>query len=146
MELTWDGLGQVWSFRRYFNTQILYLIKKATYVYGLILWQYENIQISKISRLTSRNWSMKFEVFQCITGFSKLSCFRNMYKKLKSVSFIMNVQPEFLISNKTLVWSQWWSFADVSQQGLNSSKKISKRKIIFWFDFHRCLHGSSKSA
>ena len=45
-----------------------------------------------------------------------------------------------------LVWPQWWSFADVSQQGLDFSKKISKRKIIFWFDFHRCSHGSSKSA
>ena len=45
-----------------------------------------------------------------------------------------------------LVWPQWWSFADVSQQGLDFSKTISKRKIIFWFDFHRCSHGSSKSA
>jgi hypothetical protein len=37
-------------------------------------------------------------------------------------------------------------FADVSQQGLDFSKKISRRKIIFWFDFHRCSHGSSKNA
>ena len=44
-----------------------------------------------------------------------------------------------------LVWPQWWSFADVSQQGLDFSKKISKTKMIFWFDFHRCSHGSSKS-
>ena len=45
-----------------------------------------------------------------------------------------------------LVWPQWWNFADVSQQGLHFSKKISKRKIFFWFDLHRCSHGSSKSA
>ena len=43
-----------------------------------------------------------------------------------------------------LVWPQWWSFADVSQQGVDFSKKISKIKIIFWFDFHRCSHGPSK--
>ena len=42
------------------------------------------------------------------------------------------------------MWPQWWIFADVSQQVLNFSKKISKRKIIFWFDFHRCSHGPSK--
>ena len=45
-----------------------------------------------------------------------------------------------------LVWPQWWSFADVSQQGVDFSKKISKIRIIFWFDFHRCSQGSSKSA
>ena len=33
----------------------------------------------------------------------------------------------------TLVGPQWWSFADVCQQGLDFSKKISKRKL---FDFH----------
>ena len=38
-----------------------------------------------------------------------------------------------------LVWPHWWSFADASQQGVDFSKKISKIKIIFWFDFHRCL-------
>jgi hypothetical protein len=50
------------------------------------------------------------------------------------------------LSPPPLVWPQWWSFAAASQQGLHFSKKISKRKIIFWFDFHRCSHGSSKSA
>ena len=44
----------------------------------------------------------------------------------------------------TLVWPQWWSFADVNQQGIDFSKKISKIKIIFWFDFHKCSHGPSK--
>ena len=44
----------------------------------------------------------------------------------------------------TLVWPQWWSFADVSQQGVDFSKKISKIRIIFWFDFHRCSHRLSK--
>ena len=33
-----------------------------------------------------------------------------------------------------LVWPQWWSFADVSQQGVDFSKKNSKMKTIFWFD------------
>ena len=42
-------------------------------------------------------------------------------------------------------WPQWWSFDDVSQQGLDFSKKIIKMKIIFWFDFHRCSHGFSKN-
>ena len=42
------------------------------------------------------------------------------------------------------MWPQWWSFADVSQQGVDFSKKISKIRIIFWFDFHRCSHGPSK--
>ena len=32
----------------------------------------------------------------------------------------------------------------VSQQGVDFSKKISKIKIIFWFDFHRWSHGPSK--
>ena len=43
-----------------------------------------------------------------------------------------------------LVWPQWWSWGDVSQQGVDFSKKISKIKFIFWFDFHRCSHGPSK--
>ena len=30
--------------------------------------------------------------------------------------------------DRALVWPQWWSFADVSQRGLDFSKKISKRK------------------
>ena len=44
----------------------------------------------------------------------------------------------------TIVWPQWWSWADVSQQGVDFSKKISKIKLIFWFHFHRCSHGPSK--
>ena len=43
-----------------------------------------------------------------------------------------------------VVWPQWWSWVDVSQQGVDFSKKISKIKMIFWFDFHRCSHGPSK--
>jgi len=54
--------------------------------------------------------------------------------------FFLTHIPDIL----ALVRPQWWSFADVCQQGLDFSKKISKRKIIFWFDFHRCSHGSSK--
>ena len=41
-----------------------------------------------------------------------------------------------------LVWPQWWSFTDVSQQGVDFSKKISKIKIFFWFDFHRDVYRS----
>ena len=43
-----------------------------------------------------------------------------------------------------LVWPQWWSFADVSQQEVDFSKKISKTKTFFLFDFHRCSHRPSK--
>ena len=32
----------------------------------------------------------------------------------------------------------------MNQQGVGLSKKISKMKIIFWFDFQRCSHGPSK--
>ena len=50
----------------------------------------------------------------------------------------------FTTWSTALVWPQWWSFEDVSQQGVDISKKISKIKIFFWFDFHRCSHGPSK--
>ena len=50
--------------------------------------------------------------------------------------------PTYIVH--VLVWHQWWSFADVSQQGIDFSKKISKIKIFFWFDFHKCSHGPSK--
>ena len=52
----------------------------------------------------------------------------------------------FFLVHEYLVWAQWWSFADVSQQGLDFSKKISKRKLISWFDFQRCSHGLSKKS
>ena len=41
----------------------------------------------------------------------------------------------FWIYTCTLVWPQWWSFADVSQQGVDLSKKISKMKIFFDLTF-----------
>ena len=37
-----------------------------------------------------------------------------------------------------VAWPQWWSFEDMSQQGSDFRKKISKIIIFFWFDFHRC--------
>ena len=43
-----------------------------------------------------------------------------------------------------LVWPQWWSFPGVSQQEVDFSKKISKTKTFFLFDFHRCSHRPSK--
>ena len=70
------------------------------------------------------------------------------YAVLRLHTTCMNYRVAWLRlwSTPTLVWPQWWSFADVSQQGVDFSKKISKRKIFFWFDLHRCSHGLSKSA
>ena len=53
--------------------------------------------------------------------------------------------PKYRVWHKSLVWPQWRSWAYVSQQGVDFSKKISKIKMIFWFDFHRCSHGPSKN-
>ena len=50
----------------------------------------------------------------------------------------------FTIESVTLVWPQWWSWVYVSQQWVDFSKKISKKRMIFCFDFHRCSHGPSK--
>ena len=47
------------------------------------------------------------------------------------------------VHNYFLVWPQWWSLADVSQQKVDFSKKICKMKIVFWFDFHK-YQGPSK--
>ena len=58
--------------------------------------------------------------------------------------FLFIVHEISTVTRKCLVWPQWWSFADVSQQGVDFSKKISKITIIFWSDFHRCSHGLSK--
>ena len=44
---------------------------------------------------------------------------------------------------RILVWPQWWSWVDVSQQEVDFNKKSSKIKKIFWFDFHWCSHGPS---
>ena len=43
-----------------------------------------------------------------------------------------------------ILWPQLWSWEYVSQHGVDYNKKISKIKMIFWFDFHRCSHGLSK--
>ena len=43
----------------------------------------------------------------------------------------MSSGPINLLLHIQLVWPQWWSWADVSQQGVDFSKKISKIKIIF---------------
>ena len=65
----------------------------------------------------------------------------------KNILFLMGMLFEIYLGGIcSIVWPQWWSFADVCQQGLHFSKKISKRKIFLWFDFYRCSHGSSKSA
>ena len=57
---------------------------------------------------------------------------------------IKNVIISIAMSDSFLVWPQWWSFADTSQQGVDFSKKITKTKIISWFDFHRCSQWPSK--
>ena len=77
-------------------------------------------------------------LFQC--------CF-SWFSEVNVVYFSWNIKrliekmmfSPFLTS--PIVWPQWWSFADVSQQGLHFSKKISKRKIFFRFDFHWCSQG-----
>ena len=43
-----------------------------------------------------------------------------------------------------IVWQQWWSFADVSQQGLHFSKKISKIKTFFDLTFTDVHMGRQK--
>ena len=42
-----------------------------------------------------------------------------------------STQNIFVSEDGLVVWPQWWSFADVSQQGIDFSKKISKIKIFF---------------
>ena len=64
---------------------------------------------------------------------------------MKSITHFIRVPfCKLTVCGAVLVWPQWWSFTDVSQQGVDFSKKIRKTKIIFWFDFHRCSHGPSK--
>ena len=79
-------------------------------------------------------------------GFIKEGCdlkkaivwhFSTFNSVLLAFSLVMNeprpgcsIQEHYM---HALVWPQWWSFADVS-----------KMKIIFWFDLHRCSHGPSK--
>ena len=58
--------------------------------------------------------------------------------------YISEINLSSVAITALLVWPQWWSWAYVSQQGVDFSKKISKIKMIFWFDFHRCSHGPSK--
>ena len=78
-----------------------------------------------------------------------LSCPTTGIQKVKSTPGLTRPSARICRKNPSylgyiIVWPQWWSFADVSQQGVDFSKKISKIEIIFWFDFHRCSHGSSK--
>ena len=76
-------------------------------------------------------------IFGFLVHLSKLN--KQLQRKCLVVSFIF---WKILHSvGCALVWPQSWSFADVSQQGVDFSKKISKIKIIFWSDFHRCSHG-----
>ena len=46
-----------------------------------------------------------------------------------------------------IVWPQWWSFADVSQQGLRFRKKISKKNFfdLIFTEVHMCHQKVPKS-
>ena len=59
------------------------------------------------------------------------------------VSSQNNSMP-ILMQTSLSVRPQWWSFADLSQQRVDFSKKSVKQIWFFWFDFHRCSHGPSK--
>ena len=88
-----------------------------------------------------------------LTGHSQFSQLANFCQNGLNGSSLLG-QPSkghpyriLILFSYCLAWPHWWSFVDVIQQGLDfSKKKISKRKISFWFDFHRCSHGSLKSA
>ena len=66
-------------------------------------------------------------------------CLKYLYRRVSTFC-----QSKLAIMKNAIVWPQWWSFADMSQKGVDISNKISKIRIIFWFDFHRCSHGPSK--
>ena len=101
-----------------------------TYIAQKFMQQY----ISIISYAQLASPSPKYVVF-ALEDYSRV---------LALWGFIHTYLPFCLFYIYILVCPQWWSFADVSQQGLDFSKKISKRKIFFWFDFHRCSQGLTK--
>ena len=45
---------------------------------------------------------------------------------------LLGYQKIYLWGTPDLVWPQWWSFADVSQQGLDFSKKKSVKEKYFF--------------
>ena len=95
-----------------------------------------------------------------LQNLAKEAVWNNMHTTVPWILFFLWIPPQnfaqfftfvhhfweevFILTTPYLVWPQWWIFGDVSQQGLNFSKKISKMKIFFWFDFHRCSHLPSK--
>ena len=54
--------------------------------------------------------------------------FLQSFSSMPSLSWLDD--SNLVRTQRDLVWPQWWNFADMSQL----SKKISKMKIIFWFD------------
>ena len=74
------------------------------------------------------------------------SILMHMYVKLgKNSPFVSGIFGPKIHERYTMMLSfSVTSVVELSQQGLDFSKKISKSKIIFWFDIHRCSHGLSK--
>ena len=56
-------------------------------------------------------------------------------KLIKLRNFFRNFQQTHTTYTHPLVWPQWWSFAYVSQKGVDFSKKISKKKKKFDLTF-----------
>ena len=104
-------------------------------------------------KLCKYYYHANFPITTFYFGFSVFTFFQieKLYMDCWTISFSFKIfhlhsAPYSDGISPSLVWPQWWSFADVSQQGLHFSKTISKWNIIFWFDFQRCSHGLSKSA
>ena len=69
--------------------------------------------------------------------------FHNFYTvKTKSMRYAIRINQWSV--TQLLVWPQWRSFADWVKRGFILAKE-SVKEFFFWFDFHRCSHGSSKS-
>ena len=69
----------------------------------------------------------------------------------KILESVLNFRLQIYLKNSfcfgcrwILVWPQWWNFGDVIQQGLDFSKKSSKRKIFFGLTFTDVHMGRQK--
>ena len=99
------------------------------------------------------------QIAKCSFGFLSFNDFFFLFNHhyvnwIKSAIFSVKSSWEvhwILMCQKDVVWCCAWLDIGVtsvvefcSQQGVDFSKKISKTRISFWFDFHRCSHGPSK--
>ena len=64
--------------------------------------------------------------------------------RLVLFSYVIFLNNYLLIAIRHVVRPQWWSFADMSQQGLDFSKKICKIKMIFCLTFTDVHRGRQK--